>query len=225
MLQQVLGVVILYRKIMFDFVRNNKRVVQVLLALIVLPFAFWGIESFQRGTGSVQDMAEVAGQKITLQEFTQAQRDQQERLRSMLGRNFDPSLLDTPEQRAELLDGLIQQRLLAIQAAKSNLVVTDQQLRDIIVGLPAFQENGKFSKTRYDAMLRAQGMSDVVFEARLRRDVEMQQFNAALAESSLVSKEQVGRMLAIQGQQREVSEFILSLDQFSSEIKLEPTAR
>src|SRR3989304_4986767 len=173
---------------MFDLVHKHKRLVQLLLALMVLPFAFWGIDSYQRSGGTVQDLAEVAGQKISLQEFSLAQRDQQERLRALLGRNFDAALLDTPEQRAELLEQLIQQRLLALRGAKSNLVVTDGQLRDIVTGLPAFQENGQFSKSRYDAMLRAQGMSDVVFEARLRRDVELQQLNGALAESSLVGK-------------------------------------
>jgi peptidyl-prolyl cis-trans isomerase D len=121
-------------------------------------------------------------------------------MRAVLGRNFDPALLDTPEQRADLLDQLIQQRLLAVQAVKANLVVTDEQLRDIIIGLPAFQEGGKFSKARYDALLRAQGMNDVTFESRLRRDVELQQLNGAVAESSLVGKAQVGRILAIQGQ-------------------------
>jgi peptidyl-prolyl cis-trans isomerase D len=205
---------------MFDLVRNNKRLVQVLLALITLPFAFWGIESYQRSAGNTQALAEVGGQKITLPEFAQAQRDQQERLRSLLGRNFDPSLLDTPEQRTELLDNLIHQHLLAMQAVKSNLVVTDQQLREIITILPAFQENGKFSKARYDALLRGQGMSDVAFEARLRRDVEMQQLNGAVVDSSLVAKEQVGRMLAIQGQQREISEVLLSHEQFAGEVKL-----
>lgn len=209
---------------MFDLVRNNKRLVQVLLGLITLPFAFWGIDSYQRSSGTAQDLAEVAGQKITLQEFVQAQRDQQERLRSMLGRNFDAALLDTPEQRAELLDGLIQQRLLAQKSAKSNLIVTDDQLRDMITGLPAFQENGQFSKTRYDALLRAQGMSDVVFEARLRRDVELQQLNGALADSSLVAKTQLARMLAIQGQQREVFEAVMSREQFAGEVKLAPDA-
>lgn len=209
---------------MFDLVRNNKRLVQVLLALIVLPFAFWGMESYQRSAVTAQDLAEVAGQKITLQEFAQAQRDQQERLRSLLGRNFDASLLDTPEQRAELLDALIQQRLLALKAVRSNLVVTDEQLRETITSLPAFQENGRFSKARYDALLRAQGMSDVVFEARLRQDLELQQLNGAVADSSLVPKAQVARMLAIQGQQREVSEVLLSYEQFTGEVKLAPDA-
>ena len=95
---------------MFDLIHKHKILVQVLLGLMVLPFAFWGIDSYQRGTSRAEDLAEVAGQKITLQEFAQAQRDQQERMRSVLGRNFDASLFDTPEQRAELLDALIQQR-------------------------------------------------------------------------------------------------------------------
>ena len=209
---------------MFDLIHKHKRLVQLMLALMVLPFAFWGIESYQRSSGTAQDLAEVSGQKITMQEFAQAQRDQQERLRALLGRNFDAAMLDTPEQRAELLDGLIQQRLLAVKSAKSKLIVTDEQLREMITGLPAFQENGQFSKARYDALLRAQGMSDVVFEARLRRDVELQQLNGAIADSSLVAKAQVGRMLAIQGQQREVSEVVLSYEKFAGEVKLAPDA-
>ena len=209
---------------MFDLIHKQKRLVQVLLALMVLPFAFWGIDSYQRGASAPQDLAEVAGQKITLQEFSQAQRDQQERLRALLGKNFDAALLNTPEQRAELLDQLIQQRLLALHAVRSKLVVTDEQLREIITSLPAFQENGRFSKARYDAMLRAQGMNDVVFEARLRRDVELQQLNGAVADSSLISKAQATWMLAIQGQQREVSEALLSIDQFASQVKLAPDA-
>ena len=209
---------------MFDLIHKNKRLVQVLLALMVLPFAFWGVDSYQRGSSAVQDMAEVAGQKITLQDFSRAQRDQQDRLRALLGRNFDAAMLDTPEQRAELLDQLIQQRLLAAHAVRSNLVVTDAQLREIIVGLPAFQENGRFAKSRYDAMLRAQGMNDVLFEARLRQDIELQQLNGAVSDSSLVSKALATRILAIQGQQREVSEVLLSIDQLASQVKLAPDA-
>ncbi|MFH1602337.1 MAG: SurA N-terminal domain-containing protein [Pseudomonadota bacterium] len=209
---------------MFDLVRNNKRLVQVLLALITLPFAFWGIESYQRSMSIGQDLAEVGGQKITPQDFAQAQRDEQDRMRSLLGRNFDPALFNTPAHRAEILDGLIQQRLLALQAVKSNLVVTNEHLREVITGLAAFQEGGQFSKARYDALLRAQGMTDVSFEARLRVDLQLQQLNGAVADSSFVSKAQVDRMLAIMGQQREVSEVVLSHGQFAGEIKPTPEA-
>jgi peptidyl-prolyl cis-trans isomerase D len=204
---------------MFDFVRNNKRLIQIILAMVTLPFAFWGIESYTKAFNSSQDVAEVAGQKISLQEFAQTQRDQQERLRSMLGRNFDPALLDTPEQRSELLDGLIQQRLLVRQAVKSNLTVSDVQLREIIAALPVFQENGHFSKARYDALLRAQGMNDVAFEARLRQDLLLQQINGAVVESGLVAKSQIDRLIRIQGQLREVSEAVISFEKFAAAVK------
>ena len=209
---------------MFDLVHKHKLLVQIMLGLITLPFAFWGIDSYRRGASTVQDVAEVAGQKITLQDFSRAQRDQQDRLRAALGGNFDPALLDTPAQRAALLDQLIQQRLLVVQAARNNLVVTDAQLREIIAGLPAFQENGHFSRSRYEALLRAQGLSDVGFEAQLRQDVELQQLNGAVSGSSLMGKAQVARILALQGQQREVSEAVLSYDQFIGEVKLAPDA-
>ena len=209
---------------MFDLVHKHKLLVQVILALITLPFALWGIDSYRRGTSTVEDMADVDGQKITLQDFAQAQRDQQEQLRALLGRNFDPALLNTPARRAELLDQLIQQRLLAVQAAKSNLVVTNEQLREIIAAMPAFQENGHFSMSRYTALLSAQGMSDAGFEARLRQDIELQQLNGAVSDSSLLGKAQVARILAIEGQQREVSEVVLSYEQFVGEVKLAPDA-
>ena len=209
---------------MFDLVRNNKRLVQILLALITLPFAFWGIESYERSMSTGQELAEVGGQKIMPQDLAQAQRDEQERMRAILGRNFDPAMFDTPGHRAELLEGLIQQRLLALQAVKSKLVVTDEHLRDVIVGLPVFQENGQFSKARYDGMLRAQGMSDVSFEARLRGDLQLQQLNGAVADSSFVSKVQMDRILAIMAQQREVSEVVLSQEQFAGEVKPAPEA-
>ncbi|WP_252396609.1 SurA N-terminal domain-containing protein [Candidatus Accumulibacter contiguus] len=56
----------------FDAVRNNKRVVQIFLALITLPFAFWGVDSYVRNTGAGADLASVGDSKITMPQFDQA---------------------------------------------------------------------------------------------------------------------------------------------------------
>ncbi|TMG90048.1 MAG: peptidylprolyl isomerase, partial [Betaproteobacteria bacterium] len=75
---------------MFDFVSKHKRLLQFVLALMIVPpFAFWGIQWTQRERAGVGEVASVGGQKITEQEFGEALRQQQERLRGMLGRNFD----------------------------------------------------------------------------------------------------------------------------------------
>ena len=59
---------------MFDVVRNNKKIVQLFLALITLPFAFFGVESYIRSAGVGGDLAKVGDVNITEQQFQQAMR-------------------------------------------------------------------------------------------------------------------------------------------------------
>src|SRR5512136_245426 len=113
---------------MFDLVHKNKRLMQVVLALVALPFAFWGIDSYQRVMSRAGEVAEVSGQKIDEQEFSEALRQQQDRLRGMLGKNFDPAVFDSPAMRRELLDGMISQRLLMQYASRNYLMVPDATL-------------------------------------------------------------------------------------------------
>lgn len=203
---------------MFEWVRNNKRIMQVILALIVLPFAFFGLESYQ-ALNNVAEIATVGDQRITEQEFSNSLRQQQDRMRGILGRNFDPAMLDTPEMRTELLDGMISQRLLTQNAVRSNLNVSDEQLREFIASIPAFQQDGKFSSAQYEAALRAQGMSVAGFENSLRHDLMMQQLSSALSEASIASRTTANRLATFRAQQREVSEYVLRNAQFATQIK------
>jgi len=89
---------------MFDFVAKHKRILQVVLVLTIVPFAFFGLESYTRSIGGAQDVASVDGSAITQREFADEVRRQQDRLREMLGRGERP-----PEEftRAEVADILI----------------------------------------------------------------------------------------------------------------------
>jgi peptidyl-prolyl cis-trans isomerase D len=155
---------------MFEFVAKHKRLLQlVLLLVIVPPFALWGVDSYQNMlTAGATDVADVDGLKITEKEFSDALRQQQDRLRAMLGGKIDPSFLDTPKMRREILDGMISQRLVTQHAISSKFYVSDEQLREVIASIPAFQDGGKFSKTRYEAALTAEGFSPATFENSLQ---------------------------------------------------------
>ncbi len=203
---------------MFDAVRNNKKVVQVFLLLITLPFAFWGVDSYVRNMGKGDELASVGGYKITPPEFQQALRSQQERLRATLGEQFNPAMLDTPEARRAVLENLINQRLLSLDAGKHRLVVSDAQMRDTILAVPGFQENGQFSQVRYEALLKAQGMSQAVFESRLRQDLALQQIIVPLTQG-ILSKTSAERVLGAQLEERTVSEAVLAPQQFMASVK------
>ncbi|MDP1606330.1 MAG: SurA N-terminal domain-containing protein, partial [Rhodocyclaceae bacterium] len=203
---------------MFDYVRNSKTFIKVVLAIIILPFALWGVDSYVR-TGGSGDIATVGGSPIAISEFQQALREQQEQLRPMLG-NQNPALLDSPELRRAVLDRLINQRLLAVNAQQAKLGVSDAQLAAFIAAVPQLQENGQFSKERYAAAVAAQNMSKEMFEARLRQDIVMQQALAAVTEAAPTSRSAADRWLGTQLEQREIAEAILHPEQYAGRVKL-----
>jgi peptidyl-prolyl cis-trans isomerase D len=209
---------------MFDAVRNNKKIVQVFLALITLPFAFWGVDSYVRNAGAGADLASVGDSKISAQQFQQAWRDQQDRMRQALGANFKAEAMDTPEARLAVLNSLIDQRLLLLEAAKGRLGASDGLLREIISKIPALQENGQFSMARYEAALRAQGMTQQQFEAQMRQDLTLQQLVGALGDTGIVSNTVAEAMLRIQSEERQVAELRIVPEQFGEQAKIDAAA-
>ena len=86
---------------MFDIVNKHKTAVQIVLGLITLPFAFFGVDYYFRGGDTMPEVARVGDVKVTQVEFDEAIREQQDRLRQQLGQNFDPAMLQNPEVRFE----------------------------------------------------------------------------------------------------------------------------
>ncbi|MBK6973630.1 MAG: SurA N-terminal domain-containing protein [Sterolibacteriaceae bacterium] len=209
---------------MFDSVRNNKLVVQVILGLITLTFAFFGIEAYMRSPGTTQEVAKVGKSRISLGDFQQAMRAQEERMREALGGQFDPKMLDTPEARRAVLDSLIGQRTLGLEAASARLGVSDEQLRDFIASAPALQESGQFSQAKYDAVVRSRGMSREGFEYTLRQDLVQQQLTGAIIESGYASRALAERWVALQSEEREFAEVQFKPEQYLTQVKLEADA-
>ena len=52
---------------MYNFLHNNRKWAHIVLAIIMVPFAFFGVDSYFRGGGGSQNIATVAGQPITQQ--------------------------------------------------------------------------------------------------------------------------------------------------------------
>lgn len=205
---------------MFDIVRNNKKITQGFLVLITLPFALWGVDSYVRNAEVSVGVATVGGAKITQQDLQSALREQQDRMRAQLGGKFDAAMFESPQIRRAVLDSLITQRLLAEQARQAKLTVGNEQLVQFIASVPSLQENGKFSRERYEALVAAQNMSKEMFEARLRQDMAMQQLMLPVTEGGITGKDAAGRWSATQLEQREVAEVRLLPDSYAGQVKL-----
>jgi len=210
---------------MFNFVAQHKRLMQIFLAIVIVPtFAFFGIQSYDRIFSSGDAVAEVAGQKISVPEFNRALDQQRDTLRGMLGKAYDPALLDSLPARKELLEGLIGQRAVLTYAQRNRLMVPDELLQAAIGSEPVFQEDGKFSRARYQALLRGQNMSEPQFEAQMRADMLMRQLGSGLVESGFTSKSVARRLLETRAQSRELSELVFPAVQYAGQVKLGPDA-
>ena len=210
---------------MFNFVAQHKRLMQIFLAIVIVPtFAFFGIQSYDRIFSSGDAVAEVAGQKISVPEFNRALDQQRDTLRGMLGKAYDPALLDSLPARKELLEGLIGQRAVLTYAQRNRLMVPDELLQAAIGSEPVFQEDGKFSRARYQALLRGQNMTEPQFEAQMRADMLMRQLGSGLVESGFTSKSVARRLLETRAQSRELSELVFPAVQYAGQVKLGPDA-
>jgi peptidyl-prolyl cis-trans isomerase D len=205
----------------FDLVTKYKRVIQVFLGLIAITFATWGIESYTQFRASRDTVATVEGMEIPQREFAEELRRQQDQLRRMYGGAIDPAVLDAPESRRAVLEGLITQRLLAREVGRANMFMSREAVIEAITSAPEFQENGKFSAAKYSAYLAARGISDQGNVAELQSKLPLARFAGSISETAIAPRSVASRLAAIEAQQREVSDARISEQQFLPQVKIE----
>ena len=206
---------------MFDLVHKHKRIVQVILALLVIPFAIWGVESYTQFRGSRDAVATVNGLEISQREFGEELRRQQEQMRRMFGGAVDASMLDSPESRRAVLEGLITQRLLAAEAARARMFMSREAVIDAITSAPEFQEDGKFSTAKYSAYLASRGISDQGNVAELQSQIPLARFAGSISETAIAPRTVAARLAALEAQKREVSEARISEKDFLPQVKID----
>ena len=207
---------------MFDFVRNNKRLLQGFLLLLIIPsFVLVGVESYQNRGDSAAGVASVDGQKITQQEWDDAQRRQIDQARQQMGPQFDQKMFDTPEAKREVLENLVAERAVNAEIARSHLTVGDQSIAKAISAIEGFRKpDGSFDMDAYRTALGAQGMTPQIFEARMRRDMAIQQLAGSIQATSFVPRSVASRVSDINDQEREVQELLFPIAQYLPQVKV-----
>ncbi|MYM67416.1 peptidylprolyl isomerase [Pseudoduganella sp. FT55W] len=204
---------------MFEFIRTHQRLMQILLAIVIVPsFAFVGIGSYKSFGDDAGTIAKIDGKPLTQQEFDNAVRNKLDTYRQRLGAQFDQKMFDTPEFKQTVLDELIAQRAVAAEVIHSNLSVPDAQLQKTII--EQFGGAANFNKETYIQMLAAQGMKPTDYDARLRRDMQLQQLASAVEGTGFAPRTVAKSLSDIAAQEREVQELLLPVADFVPQVKV-----
>lgn len=177
---------------------------KIILALILVPFALFGIDSYLNQAGNNLSIAKVNGYKIALPEYNRAIENVRNRIMSE-GKKVDPAMFDSFEFKESVIDGLITKQLLNNDIKKSRFRITDQQLSQYIIGMPEFQKDGKFSQEIYDKVLQNNQLTPKKFEESIRNDLLIQQVRDGLQKLIFIPPNNLAETLKATSQQREIS--------------------
>ncbi|MEJ0003355.1 MAG: SurA N-terminal domain-containing protein [Pararobbsia sp.] len=211
---------------MLDFIRNHKRLMQVFLALFILPgLGLVGIQGFRGFFDNSGNVASVNGRKITLQEFDGAQREQLDRMRQMLGASYDPKMFDTAAMRSGLLESLIQQRITNDETQREHLTASDGAVKQALLNIPAIAQlkkpDGSIDTDAYVKLLAAQGMTPEQLDARIRFEIANSQITDSILKSAFTPDALVAHLTELSEQTRQVQG--LAFHPISYQQKAQPT--
>jgi peptidyl-prolyl cis-trans isomerase D len=208
---------------MLEAIRERTKgwLAKVILALITVPFALFGIDQYLQGAGSNVPIAKVGGDAITVQEFGNALQNLRNRLQSE--GQTDMTILDRPELRQSVLDKLINDRLLSAEVKRANFSISDEQLSHYITSMPEFGVDGKFSEELYYQLLTQNRLTLKDFESSIRQDLKAQQAREGFASLAYIPDSLVEQTLKAELQEREVSVAEIKTADYLAEVSIEPT--
>ena len=183
----------------------------VIFGAICLVFVFMGLTP--QGTGLIS-----GGAAAVVNDTIISQMDFRERVRRSQAQ-FRFQLDKMPVQQREMisrqirlraLEDLIQMELLAQAADKVGVVSSDREVRDYILSIPSFAENGVFQRVKYDNYLKYARITAGAFEAKIRQDLSRQKMRDLFMMSLTPSPEEM--IKADEAQQTKIEISFLKFD-------------
>lgn len=178
----------------------------VIVGLIIIPFALWGVQEYV-GVGAGVNVATVNGVDITQQHFQRVYEQQRQRLRTLLGGDFNAE--DETRIKQTVLDNLVRDEVVRQTAEALKLRVSNAQIAQEVGAIPQFQENGRFSPQLFQQALRSQGLSAEGLESQLRQGLLTEQLSSGVTVTSIITPTELDQAIRIKNQQRDIGHLVL----------------
>jgi peptidyl-prolyl cis-trans isomerase D len=137
--------------------------IKVVLFAIVIVFVFWGVGSFRSREAS--KVATVNEEIITVVDYRRAYNNMIDQYRQRFGSSLNDDMIEMLQIKKQVLNQLIDRKLLLQEADRLDLRVSDAEVADSIMNTPVFQSNGTFDNRRYRSLLAQVRLTPEAFEA------------------------------------------------------------
>jgi peptidyl-prolyl cis-trans isomerase D len=210
---------------MLDRMRRHKGWLKWSLGIVVVAFVLLYVPSFLRPqtSGMAPDdvIATVDGRQVLVATYQQMYQQQVDSLRSAYGDKFDDQMLKQLGVAQRVIQQLVEQEAVLAEAARLGIHVDDAELRERLLRLPAFQENGQFiGDARYRQLLDMQRppLRPAQFESQLRDQLIAEKLQDAVTGWIQVSDEEVDREYRRRNEKVKLDLAIFTANQFRNGI-------
>lgn len=156
---------------MLRYLRENTGnwIIKFFLGIIVIVFVFLGIGSMNADKHN--RVATVNDHTITFSEYRDAYQRMIQRLQQQFGSSLDDNLIKSLNVKQHAVNSLIDQKILEIEAQRLKIVVSDEELKQDLLSVKAFQKDGAFDMDLYKRVLGQNAMTPETFEAMQRNTI------------------------------------------------------
>jgi len=193
--------------------RTQGWIAGIIISIIILSFALWGIHSYLEGYANNDVIAKVNGVNITKRDLSAAY----ERVRRQMQVNSaNPTLSEGMENNLKFraLDALINLQVLKQGAISENYKISIHQVDNYLESMPEFQVNGQFSSQRFQQLLATTLYSPVDFLNLIESTLLIDQPRLGIMLTSFALPDEVTNSIALINQERNVEYIQIPLDYF-----------
>ena len=185
------------------------------VGLLIIPFAFWGIDSYFNNAANIS-AANVNSVNISLAEYQKSFQNIRRQFQ-----DISPALAEQNDFiKQQTMDKLVERILLMEVKGDLGLRVSEDQIRSAIFEIPAFNNPEGFAPVAYQNFLLSSGYTPTLFEAEIREDMSLEQLQAGILATTIVTPDELKRIVAFEKQTRDIQYATISYDSFREQIEV-----
>lgn len=178
----------------------------------VFVFADLGAPNRTSGVHAGAVAGVVNGDAISLSEFNRELNRRIELFKGFGGGQLTEAQIKTFRIREGVFSELVNRKLMTQEAVRQGLVASDEEVREKIREIPAFNKEGKFDSVAYKRVLEANNYTPSVFENLVREDLMLQQWGKYFKDRVKVSEDEIKREYLINQDKRNIRFALLNLE-------------
>ncbi len=186
---------------MLSYMRKNAGswIIKVLFGIIIIVFVFfYGFSDVRKKEHTI--VASVGDHKITMEAYRTAYKNMVQMYSSLYRDQLTDETLEQLGLKQKALDQLITRELLLMEARQRDITVSPEDVRKAIINADMFQEQGAFSKRRYETLLKYYGITAQDYERDKQNELIISLLRSMITGAVTVSDRELFELYRMQNQ-------------------------